>query len=318
MKNRLAVIICLCSFAALTLCSAQVIQSCRYAVELCLSLILPSLFPFFVLSVLLNRLGLPGYLGRLLTPLASRVYGVTGAGASALLIGLTGGYPLGAAYIADMERSGAITAREGERLLAFCNNSGPAFIIGAVGAGAFGSGKAGLLLYLCHVLSAMLTGLFFRQKDYCREIPPLQLDTVYISQALPEAVKQAMGALLNVCGFVMCFTVLVGLLDAGGAFSLLCGQLSAVFGLELQFTHAALTGVLELGSAAGALRGLAPTPLNMALAAGILGWGGISVHFQTLAVLAGSKIKGALHFAGRLISASIGMVLAYALSMLLL
>lgn len=318
MKNRLAVIICLCSFAALTLCSAQVIQSCRYAVELCLSLILPSLFPFFVLSVLLNRLGLPGYLGRLLTPLASRVYGVTGAGASALLIGLTGGYPLGAAYIADMERSGAITAREGERLLAFCNNSGPAFIIGAVGAGAFGSGKAGLLLYLCHVLSAMMTGLFFRQKDYCREIPPLQLDTVYISQALPEAVKQAMGALLNVCGFVMCFTVLVGLLDAGGAFSLLCGQLSAAFGLELQFTHAALTGVLELGSAAGALRGLAPTPLNMALAAGILGWGGISVHFQTLAVLAGSKIKGALHFAGRLISASIGMVLAYALSMLLL
>lgn len=318
MKNRLTVIICLCSFAALTLCSAQVIESCRYAVELCLSLILPSLFPFFVLSVLLNRLGLPGYLGRLLTPLASRVYGVTGAGASALLIGLTGGYPLGAAYIADMERSGAITAREGERLLAFCNNSGPAFIIGAVGAGAFGSGKAGLLLYLCHVLSAMLTGLFFRQKDYCREIPPLQLDTVYISQALPEAVKQAMGALLNVCGFVMCFTVLVGLLDAGGAFSLLCGQLSAVFGLELQFTHAALTGVLELGSAAGALRGLSATPLNMALAAGILGWGGISVHFQTLAVLAGSKIKGALHFAGRLISASIGMVLAYALSMLLL
>ena len=70
--------------------------------------------------------------------------------------------------------------------------------------------------------------------------------------------------------------------------------------------------------AAGALRGLSPTPLNMALAAGILGWGGISVHFQTLAVLAGSKIKGALHFAGRLISASIGMVLAYALSMLLL
>lgn len=318
MKNRLALVVCLCAFAALALCSGQVIESCRYAVELCLTLILPSLFPFFVLSVLLNRLGLPGYLGRLLTPLASRIYGITGAGASALLMGLTGGYPLGAAYIADMERCGAITAREGERLLGFCNNSGPAFIIGAVGAGAFGSGKAGFLLYLCHVLSALLTGLFLRQKDYCPEIPPLQLDSVYISQALPEAVKQAMGALLNVCGFVMCFTVVVGMLDAGGAFSLLCGHLAAAFGLELQFVHAALTGVLELGSAAGALRGLAPTPLNMALAAGILGWGGISVHFQTLAVLAGSKIKGALHFAGRLISASIGMVLAYALSALLL
>ena len=64
--------------------------------------------------------------------------------------------------------------------------------------------------------------------------------------------------------------------------------------------------------------GLSALGTTLALAAGILGWGGISVHFQTLAVLAGSKIKGALHFAGRLISASIGMVLAYALSMLLL
>ena len=40
------------------------------------------------------------------------------------------------------------------------------------------------------------------------------------------------------------------------------------------------------------------TPHNLALAAGVLGWGGLSVHFQTLAVLAGSKIKGTLHLTG--------------------
>ncbi|MEI3101559.1 MAG: hypothetical protein V8T45_07145 [Oscillospiraceae bacterium] len=114
--------------------------------------------PFFVLSGLLNRLGLPGFLGRLLAGAASRIYGISGAGASALFIGLTGGYPLGAAYIADMERSGAITAKEGERLLAFCNNSGPTFIIGAVGAGAFHSSAAGFFLYGIHILSALLAG----------------------------------------------------------------------------------------------------------------------------------------------------------------
>lgn len=318
MKNRLAIVMCIGAFAALVLSSAQVIESCRYAIDLCLSLILPSLFPFFVLSVLLNKLGLPGFLGRLLAPMASRVYGITGAGASALFIGLTGGYPLGAAYIADMERSGAITAREGERLLAFCNNSGPAFIIGAVGAGVFHSSKAGLLLYLVHILSALLTGLFFRQRDYCREIQNIQLDTVDITYALPEAVKQSMASLINVCGFVMCFTVLVGVLDAGGFFSLLCGWTAEHLGLELHFSKAAMTGILELGSGVGAMRGLALTPLNMALAAGLLGWGGISVHFQTMAVISGSNIKGALHFAGRLISASIAMLLAYLLSGLFL
>ena len=49
----------------------------------------------------------------------------------------------------------------------------------------------------------------------------------------------------------------------------------------------------------------------LALAAFLLGWGGISVQFQTLAVLAESKITGALHPAGRLMSAGFGAVLAY-------
>lgn len=314
MKNRLSLLLCICGFAALALSSAQVIERCRYALDLCLELILPSLFPFFVLSSLLNQLGLPGFLGRLLAPAASRVYGISGAGASAIFIGLTGGYPLGAAYIADMERSGAIRPGEAERLLAFCNNSGPAFIIGAVGAGAFRSSSAGFFLYGVHILSALLTGLFFRRRDYCREIQPLQLDSVYISQALPQAVKQSVASLMNVCGFVMCFTVLVGLLDARGYISLVCGWVGERLGLELSFCHAAFTGFLELGSSVGAMSGLNITALNMALAAAVLGWGGISVHFQTMAVLAGSNIKSALHFAGRLISAVIAAASAYMLT----
>ena len=54
-----------------------------------------------------------------------------------------------------------------------------------------------------------------------------------------------------------------------------------------------------------------PTPLNLALAAAMVGWGGVSVQFQTLAVLADSNIKGALHRAGRLSSAVLSFCLAY-------
>ena len=65
------------------------------------------------------------------------------------------------------------------------------------------------------------------------------------------------------------------------------------------------------------MAGLDLTPHNLALAAGVLGWGGLSVHFQTLAVLAGSKIKGALHLTGRLISASVAAVTAYMIGVVL-
>lgn len=316
-RRNLSLFFALAAFAALILASGYVTDSCKYALRLCVELIIPSLFPFFVLSILLNRLGLPSLLGKILAPAASKLYGISGAGASALIIGLTGGYPLGAAYIADMQKSGAVTLSEAERLLAFCNNSGPAFIVGAIGVGLFHSSAVGLYLYGIHILSALITGLFFRSRSYCPESQPLFLDSMDISAALPEAVRQAIGSILNVCGFVISFTVLVGILDSGGAFSVLCGFISARTGTELHLCRAFLTGLLELGSGIGAMRGLALSPANLALAAGIMGWGGLSVHFQTRAVTADSKIKGTLHFAGRLISASIAAVLGWILGLLL-
>ncbi len=311
-KNRLAVICTLCALAALISASSEVMSSCRYALTLCAELIIPSLFPFFVLSILLNRLGLPAFLGRVTAPLAQLLFGVSGAGASALIMGLTGGYPLGAAYIADMHRSGAVSTDEAEQLLGFCNNSGPAFIIGAVGAGVFSSAGVGLFLYCVHILSAVLTGIILRNGSWTgsgRTQPP---DSVLpFSQALPSAVKQALVSILNVCSFVVCFTVLTGLLDADGFFSLAVGRIAASTGWEMHWVRSLLTGFLELGSGVGAMRGLAVSPINLAMAAFVLGWGGVSVHFQTMALLAGSEIKGALHPAGRLISASIAAVLAY-------
>ena len=146
-----------------------------------------------------------------------RLYGISGAGASALFIGLTGGYPAGAAYIAELEISGAVTPREAERLLAFCNNSGPAFLVGAVGVGVFHSVRAGLLLYAVHIAAALLTGLFFRGRFSPRGDPPVFLDSADPAAALTQAVRRSVTAILNVCGFVVFFSVLLAVRKAAAA-----------------------------------------------------------------------------------------------------
>ncbi len=292
-------------------------DACREALEMCARLLIPSLLPFFVLSGFLNRVGLPGLLGRALAPFAARLFGVSGAGASAFVMGLMGGYPAGAAYIADMARSGSVTRREGERLLAFCNNSGPAFIVGAVGLGVFASVKLGLILYGVHVFAAFLTGLVFCGKHPCGELQDVLLDAVDPALALVEAVRQAVASILSVCGFAVCFSVLLKVLDAGGALSLLCGVIAARLGFEPDFVRAMLTGLLELGSGTAAMQGLRPCPETFALAAFLLGWGGLSVQFQTLSVLADSNIKGTLHRTGRLLSAIFAAVTAYAAGLFL-
>lgn len=317
MKNRLAVFAALCGLFVMIAASEQAVQSCREGLALCVELILPSLFPFFVLSGLLSRLGLPALLGEKLSGIAEKAFHVSGAGCTALFMGLLGGYPLGAAYIVDLTEQGAVTEAEASRLLAFCNNSGPAFFIGVLGTGVFGSVRYGLLLYAAHVCAAVLTGLLLRGRAPAASLPAAAPKPLPFSRALPEAVHQAVSASLNVCGFVVCFAVFTGLMNANGFYSLLAGRLAELSGQSLPFCRALLTGFFELGGGIGALRGLAPTPGNLALAAGLMGWGGVSVQFQTLSLLADSDIKSAPHTAGRLLSAVFGSALAYVFAVLL-
>ena len=301
MKNRFAILSALAALFVLIVASRQAIESARYGLQLCLELILPSLFPFFLISVLLSRLGLPLRLGRRLSRPAERLFGISGVGATALVVGLCGGYPMGAAYLADMLREGVI--REDD-------NSGPAFLVGAVGAGIFGSPRLGLALYGIHALAAVGTGLLLRRRaprpsSHKAKTP---VSTASFSQLLPEAVQQTVSALLNVCGFVVCFTVFTGLINANG----LLDPLVRLFPLPAQdAVRASLIGFWEIGGGIGALRGLPPTPLNLAIASAMVGWGGVSVQFQTLAVLADSNIKGALHRTGRLSSAVLSFCLSY-------
>ncbi|MBR5343373.1 MAG: sporulation protein [Oscillospiraceae bacterium] len=289
------------------------LDAARGALSLCASTILPSLFPFFVLSILLSRLGIPRALGRRLG-FAARLFGVSGAGLTALPVGLLGGYPMGAACVSELLSRGEIDENEAGRLLLFCNNSGPAFLIGAVGAGAFGSARAGFLLYAAHVLAALLTGL--GAGLFCRGRPGVgnaaarkRKPAEPFAAAFPAAVRQAVSAALTVCGFVVCFSVLLGLLEAWG--------LPPLLGIVTPERHALLCGFFEIGSAVGALRGLAPSPTHLALAAEILGWGGLSVHCQTAALFCDSEISLRTHTLGRLCSALLSAAIAGALASLL-
>lgn len=303
--------------AALSLSSDAAAKGCLDALRVCGRLIIPSLFPFFVLSSCLAATGVPAALGRLLAPWAARLYGVSGDGATALLIGLTGGYPAGAVYIRQLEQSGCIDAGEGERLLGFCNNSGPAFLIGAIGSGVFHSVRAGLILYAAHAFAALIAGLFFRGTLRPRPVIGAAAPLPFAS-ALNQAVTNSVSAILRVCGFVLLFSALLAVLDSGGALSLLGGFLAERLGWGLPVSRALLRGFFELGSGVAAMEGLLPTPRTLGLSAFLVGWGGVSVCFQTLSVLDGSKLKGALLVTGRLMSAGIGGILAWLFGSLLL
>ena len=314
--NTAAVAAALGAMICLVFAPADAIESARYGLSLCAELIVPSLLPFFAASALLIRLQIPALFGKLLAPLSEKLWGVSGVGASAFLAGICGGYPLGAQTVAEMAAEKQLAKEEAERLLAFCNNSGPSFCIGVIGSGVFVSRRAGIVLYAIHVLSALLVGILFRGKAICSE-PIKGIPEPRFSSALVGAIRQAVSAVLSVCGFVVCFCVLTGLLESLGVLGAVSRVAASLFGADERVLHAFLTGLFELGSGIGRMRGLSHSPALFSLAAFLTGWGGLSVSFQTAAVLSESNLSLRYHLIGRMLSGTFSAILAFLAGQLL-
>ena len=271
--------------------------------ETCGRIIIPSLFPFFVAVNLIVELGA---IGRL-----CKVFRINSMKYAAFIIGITGGYPVGAAYIAESRSRGEISCEEASSLLIYCNNSGPAFIIGAVGSGVFHSTAAGLILYASHILSAAAYGRLFCNVEDSESFKCAEKNSTAFSSALTVAVKKSVGSIINVCGFVLAFSVLIKMLNADGLINILSGKMAELAHTELHFNSALISGLFEIGNSITEMQSLLPSPLNMALAAFILGWGGISVHFQTLSLISETDIKTARYIIGRFFIAILGAIFAF-------
>ena len=283
--------------------SARAADGARHGLSVCAAVLVPSLLPFFTLSELLSSFGLPDLLAGFAGKPMERLFRISGPGAQAFLLGLSGGYPLGANVTASLRRQGIVSREEAERLLAFCNNSGPAFILGAAG-GVFRSPGAGLLLFGAHAAAAVCTGVLMRGGSAPAAQPRTGHEVgISVGEALPAAVLRALRSTLTVCAYVVLFSALLSCLPFLSGLPPLPGAI--------------LTGCIELGSGIASFAGLPPEPPNLAAAAFLLGWGGLSVHAQTLGAVRSTDIKCARHLIGRALCGLIAAGLTYAGALLL-
>ena len=298
----------LCATLALMLYPQPAMEAARSGLRLCYNVIIPSLFPFFVLSSLVVELGLAGYLGRLLEGLMRPLFRVGGACASAVALGFIGGYPVGAKTAIGLYESGQCTRTEAERLLAFCNNSGPAFILGVVGAGVFASSRVGVLLCAAHALASVCIGILFRfygRREEGRRggtAPPFKAQR--FTAAFTGAVKNSFLSTLNICAFVVFFTVVIQMLVTSGFLPGLAkalGTVLAPFGMTAEWAQRLLTGVVEISSGVWTLSGDGTLTGRLTMAAFMLGWAGISVHRQVLSFLGDSGLSPRTYLIGKLL-----------------
>ena len=232
----------------------------------CLQILVPSLYPFMVLSVFVVKCGLSEKIGRLFEAPAHAVLKLPGSTAVTILMSMIGGYPTGARSVAALYENGSISESQAARMLCFCVNSGPAFVISAVGAGFLKSQQAGVILFASQILASFLLGLIsgITAKDEPARKSVHKLKPLKTANALIASASDAAHAMISMCCFVVLFAALLNLLRLW---------------VTSPRSAAVLSGLLEV---TGGCSDFAKLGMPLWTVSFIIGWGGICVHFQVL------------------------------------
>ena len=290
-------LVLLLAAAGLLLAPQAAASGALQGLRACAARVIPTLLPFFVVSRMLTALPLPTP-GRRADRLFRALFGVRAACLPALLTGLLGGYPAGAAAVTELYRAGALSKAEAERALCFCNNSGPGFFAGLIGTAVLGDVRRGLILYGLHALAALMTGLLLPGSAPPAALRTARREKPVLSSLLPEAVQGSCAALLQVSGLIVFFSSMLAVLRAAGLTALLPNRLA----------EALACGALELSSGILLLSG----PGAEAACALLMGWGGLCVHFQAMSLWQTAGLRPHGYFSAKLLHGLLSAVLALA------
>lgn len=246
--------------------------------------VLPATLPFLFLTALVTRHGAFSKVAAKLSRPAGKLFRVSGAGGLCALLSALSGYPVGAKSVLDLNTRGALAKEETFRTACLASTSGPMFLVGAVGAGMFGSASLGWKIYLAHLLGIFFVCFLMRftaKKPHFYS-SPVPLPAQKTSDALSESVL----SVLTVGGAIAVYYAFAGIV---------CDFI-ALAGIEGGYVPAIITGLLEMTSGCSLLA-QNPSALNCALACFLVTFGGGCVLTQQTSFLSRAGV-GRLAFVG--------------------
>lgn len=247
------------------------LYSARRGISLWVSNVLPALLPFFICANFLQNMGVVRQLDHSIFP---------------FVMSVLSGYPMGAKIVGDLRRKGEISLNEAKRLMSFCSTSGPAFMVGAVGAGMLGSGMLGGIVAASHYIGAAANGVFFTM-IYGKERGTFSAEKEIVTRGIQESFTAAIISSLRSLGiilaYIVLFTFMTDMIHMSGGFSV----------VDSQGIRALLKGVVEMTIGCEAVSECMEITdtVKCILCTAIMSWGGLSVIGQSMSMLSGSGVS---------------------------
>ncbi len=188
--------------------------------QICYNRIIPSLFPFTVISLLLYNSGA-------LHKLIPKKFG--GINLIIFLMSLFGGYPIGGKLISEAFNNGDIDSKTAQNMLYYCISAGPSFTIGVLGVSLFHSKVMGEIFFVSSLISALVLMLCLNHKN--QSVTVISRKIMPISDNFVSAVSSTCTAMLTICGFIIIFSVIIRIISV--SISSIAIQNILIFPLEV-------------------------------------------------------------------------------------
>lgn len=300
------------------------LESAQRGLTLYATSVLPSLFPFYFFSLLLTYIGSAKAISSVFQKPVRLLYNAPKESAYVLLLSMLSGYPVGASMTAELYSAGAISAKEAKSIAAFASTSGPVFMLGTVGSAIFNDSRVGIIILCAHYLSAIINGLIFRvpkgnKIKFGKRTKPVENsaeDIVILSREdtdsiMSRTIANSTLSMLYVGGYIVLCGMLVDTLTLLNIDALLLSALGDEAGMPVL---SLIEGLIEMTRGSIACSQCVSRNLGVALCAGIISFGGLSVMLQNYTYLSKCNMKFWEIVLRKGVQSIIAFTLAYALS----
>ena len=270
-----------------------------YGINIWLNYLIPSLFPFFVLSDIIINYNITSYIPKHLKKIIKKVFNITDNMLTILLLSIISGFPSCARNIKTMYEEKNIDDDEANHLLMFSHFSNPIFILVTIPL--ILNINNSYIILISHYISCFIIAFFIKNKFKHKEsIKINNSNKINFENILIASINKSVDSLLTICGIIV-------------TFYLLSTTIVDIFNLN-EYSSLFIKGIIEITSAIDTLKNL---NLNKEYIAVIttcfLSFGGLSIHFQTKSFLLNTNIKYEYFYIGRIIQTIISGIICFIL-----
>ena len=305
--NLVVVTICLFVLMELLFNKVLVFSTISYSLNMWIKSIIPSLFPFFVISDILINYNITNYIPKFIRKMFSYIFNISDNAVTIFFLSLISGFPSNARNARMMVDNRLISSDEASHILMFTHFSNPLFILGTVAVFFLKDEVLGVIVLVSHYLSNIIIGILFRKNNTVSNLHYTLSDgkCQNFPKVFIRAIKNSIDTLLTILGTLCCFLVLS---------SIIINRLK--LGL---YNCTLLKGILEITMGLESLSFLDISNLyKIVISTMFISFGGLSVHMQVLSFLIDSDISYKPFFMARIIQACLAGMICYFMYLLII